>query len=95
VVEDGSLRVGDWLSPAPAGAVDGPVDVYFRPDEVEFAPAEGTGLAAQVLAISARGPDLRIDCRIEGQAFELVARDKAPPTGQARITPRRLTLFAR
>jgi sulfate transport system ATP-binding protein len=95
VVQDGSLQVGDWVSAAPAGTAAGPVEVFFRPDEVDFAPADGTGLASQVLAVSARGPDLRIDCWIEGQAFELVARDEAPPAGPARIRPRRLTLFAR
>ncbi|HEY2481511.1 MAG TPA: sulfate/molybdate ABC transporter ATP-binding protein [Caulobacteraceae bacterium] len=94
-VQDGSLRVGDWVSAAAAGTAGGAVDVFFRPDEVDFAPADGTGLAAKVLAVSARGPDLRVDCRIEGQAFELVARDNAPPAGPARIRPRRLTLFAR
>src|SRR5579862_4848547 len=61
VVADGTLRVGDWMSAAPAGAGPGPVDVYFRPDEVDFAPADGSGLAAQILSASARGPDLRID----------------------------------
>ena len=95
VVENGSLRVGDWVSPAPAGAGAGPVDVYFRPDEVDFAGADGKGLAAQIVAASARGPDLRIEARIEGQAFELVARDQAPLPGPTRITPRRVTLFPR
>jgi len=95
VVANGSLRVGDWVSPAPAGAGAGSVDVYFRPDEVDFAPADGTGLAAQIVAASARGPDLRIEARIEDQAFELVARDQAPALGAARITPRRVTLFPR
>jgi sulfate transport system ATP-binding protein len=95
VVADGALRIGDWVSAAPAGAAAGPVDSYFRPDEVDFGPAEGTGLAAQILTARARGPDLRIDCRIDGQAFELVARGQTPPAGPARVTPRRLTLFPR
>src|ERR1700684_2661029 len=34
VVEGGRLRIGDWVTPAAAGAPAGDVDVYFRPDEV-------------------------------------------------------------
>ncbi len=95
VIEGGSLRIGVWVSAAPTGAGAGPVDVYFRPDEVAFGSADGSGLAAQILSACARGPDQRIDCRIDGQAFELVARDQTPPAGPARVTPRRLTVFPR
>src|SRR5688572_12417035 len=37
-VENGRLLVADWESVAPKGAPDGDVVVYFRPDEVAFAP---------------------------------------------------------
>ena len=84
VVEDGQLRIADWVSAAPAGAPAGPVDVCFRPDEITFAPADGAGLVAEVRAISARGPDLRIECRVEGQTFELRAPAFGPPIG---VTP--------
>jgi sulfate transport system ATP-binding protein len=94
-VAGGRLTIGDWVSAAPAGARDGPAWVYFRPDEVDFGPGDETGLAAEVRATSARGPDLRIDCEIGGQVFELTARGQSAPTGAIRIRPRRLTVFPR
>ena len=100
VVEGGLLRIADWMSAAPEGAPAGPVDVYFRPDEIDFAPADGAGLAAIVRAAVARGPDLRIDCEVEGRQLELKARAPIPPAGVAagmavRFRPTRLTLFPR
>jgi sulfate transport system ATP-binding protein len=100
VVEGGALRVADWVSQAPGGAPVGAVDVYFRPDEIDFAPADGAGLAAIVRAAVARGPDLRIDCEVEGRQLELKARAPVPPAGVAagmavRFRPTRVTLFAR
>jgi sulfate transport system ATP-binding protein len=100
MVEEGLLRVADWVSAAPDGAPTGPVDVYFRPDEIEFAPDDGAGLAAEVRAAVARGPDLRIDCVVEGRPLELKARAPIPPAGVAtgmavRFRPTRPRLFAR
>ena len=46
VVEAGRLTVADWETQAPEGAPAGPVEVFFRPDEVDFAPLDGAGLAA-------------------------------------------------
>jgi sulfate transport system ATP-binding protein len=100
LVRSGRLVLADWESQAPPGAADGAVDVLFRPDEVAFAPADGAGLAAEVLGVIARGPDMRIDCRIEGRRFELQAHGLAVPAGVAaglslRIKPLRPRVFPR
>jgi len=99
VVDEGRLRIADWESEAPKGAPDGPVEVYFRPDEVAFAPADGAGLAAEVLAVAQRGPDVRIDCRIEGQTVELIGHGPTLPPGvtpglSVRVKPIRPQVYA-
>jgi len=98
-VHDGRLTVADWETEAPEGAPEGPVQVYFRPDEVAFAPADGAGLAADVKAIAARGPDVRIECVIEGRTVELEAHGPTLPPGVApglslRIKPLRPRVYA-
>ena len=99
VVEDGRLRVADWESEAPIGAPQGAVDVYFRPDEVTFAPTDGAGLAAHVRAVAQRGPDVRIDCQIEGQPVELIGHGPTLPPGVSpglavRVRPTRPQVYA-
>jgi len=99
VVDDGRLRIADWESEAPDGAPEGPVEVYFRPDEVAFTPADGAGLAAQVRAVAQRGPDVRIDCIIEGETVELQAHGPTLPPGvsaglSVRIKPLRPQVYA-
>jgi sulfate/thiosulfate transport system ATP-binding protein len=99
VVEEGRLRIADWESEAPKGAPHGPVDVYFRPDEVTFAPTDGAGLAAEVRAVAQRGPDVRIDCHIEGQAMELIGHGPTLPPGvsaglSVRVKPLRPQVYA-
>jgi sulfate transport system ATP-binding protein len=98
-VEDGRLRVADWESVAPKDAPAGRVEVYFRPDEVAFAPGDGAGLGAEVKAVSARGHDVRIECLIEGQVFELAAHGPGLPSGVApglsvRVKPLRPRVYA-
>ena len=98
MVQDGLLSVAGWTSPAPPGAPGGAVDMFFRPDEIVFAPADGAGLAAEVRGAVARGPDLRIDCLVDGQPLEL--RPRVPPAGVAvgaavRFRPERPAVFAR
>jgi sulfate transport system ATP-binding protein len=83
VVQAGRLTVADWESKAPEGAADGAVEVFFRPDEVAFAPPDGAGLAAEVRAVASRGPDVRIECLIEGKIFELQAHGLIVPSGVA------------
>jgi sulfate transport system ATP-binding protein len=83
VIDGGRLTVADWESQAPDGAPQGPVEVFFRPDEVAFAPLDGAGLAAEVRAVAQRGPDVRIECVVEGQVFELEAHGPTLPTGVA------------
>ena len=99
VVDEGRLRIADWESEAPKGAQDGPVEVYFRPDEVAFAPADGAGLAAPVRAVAQRGPDVRIDCQIEGRPVELIGHGPTLPPGvtpglSVRVKPLRPQVYA-
>ena len=82
-VADGRLTVADWESKAPEGAPTGAVEVYFRPDEVMFAPLDGAGLAAEVKGVVQRGADSRVECLIEGRLFELTTRGPALPNGVA------------
>ena len=83
IVQDGRLRIADWESQAPKDAPKGPVEVFFRPDEVAFAPHDGDGLAADVRGVSQRGPEVRIECVIEGQLVELHAHGPTMPPGVA------------
>jgi sulfate transport system ATP-binding protein len=99
VVEAGRLRIADWESAAPKDAPGGAVEVFFRPDEVAFAPADGAGLAAEVRAVAQRGPDVRIECIIEGQVVELQAHGPTLPPGVApglalRVRPLRPIIYA-
>jgi sulfate transport system ATP-binding protein len=99
VVEAGRLTVADWETKAPKGAPQGAVDVFFRPDEVIFAPLDGAGLAGEVRAVAQRGPDVRVDCLIEGRTFELESRGAILPAGVApglglRIKPLRPQVYA-
>ena len=99
VVADGRLRVADWETAAPQDAPQGEVEVFFRPDEVAFAPADGAGLAAEVRAAATRGPKLRIECVIEGRHMELEAHGRDAPAGVApglavRVKPLRPRVYA-
>jgi sulfate/thiosulfate transport system ATP-binding protein len=98
-VEGARLTVSDWETKAPKDAPQGRVDVFFRPNEVMFAPLDGAGLAGEVKAVVARGPDVRIECLIEGKLFELEARGPGIPSGVApglslRIKPLRPKVYA-
>ena len=98
-VEGDRLTVADWETRAPKDAPQGRVELFFRPDEVTFAPADGAGLAAQVKAVAARGPNVRIECLIEGRLFELEAHGPTAPGGVApglslRIRPMRPKVYA-
>ena len=99
VVEAGRLTIADWETEAPKDAPGGAVEVFFRPDEVEFAPLDGAGLAAEVTAVAQRGPDVRIDCRIEGETMELIGHGPTLPIGVApglavRVKPLRPAVYA-
>jgi sulfate transport system ATP-binding protein len=99
VVENGRLKVADWEAPAPVGAPQGQVEVFFRPDEVTFAAPTGEGLSAEVKAVAARGPDVRIECLIAGEVVELQAHGPTLPPGVApgqavRVKPLRPQVYA-
>ncbi len=89
-VAAGRLHVDGWETDAPAGAQEGPVEVFFRPDEVAFAPADGQGLLADVRAVAQRGPDVRIECVIASEVFELQAHGPTMPQGVSPGTPVRV-----
>jgi len=98
IVAGERLRVADWELEAPEGAPQGAVDVFFRPDEVAFAPADGAGLAADVKGVAQRGPDVRIDCHVAGEPMELVGHGPTLPPGVApglavRIRPLRPQVY--
>jgi sulfate/thiosulfate transport system ATP-binding protein len=98
IVADGRVSVGDWTAPAPTGSPSGPAQLYFRPGEIAFPPAGEAGLTAQVRGVYARGPDLRIDCRVAGAPIELVTTTGAAPPGlaaggQIRFAPTRFKLY--
>jgi sulfate transport system ATP-binding protein len=82
-VVEGRLSVADWDTAAPKDASEGAVQVFFRPDEVEFAPHDGAGLAAEVRGAFSRGPKMRIDVLVEGQLMELEVHGQAAPAGVA------------
>ena len=97
-VEGSRLLMADWETQAPKGAGEGAVEVFFRPDEVAFAPPDGAGLAAEVRAVAQRGPDVRIECAIEGRVFELEAHGPTMPAGLApglavRVRPMRPRVY--
>ena len=74
--------------------------MFFRPDEVAFGPLDGAGLGAEVKAVAQRGPDVRIECLIEGQVLELEAHGPTLPNGVApglslRVKPLRPRVYPR
>jgi len=98
VVEGGRLTVLDWSAAAPADAPHGPVELYFRPNEVSFSTAEGAGLRARVLNASLRGAAGKVDCAIGDQVLELQALGGQLPDfvqrgAEIRVAPTRYTLF--
>ena len=99
VVAGNRLTVADWETVAEKGAPQGPVEVFFRPDEVAFAPPDGAGLAGEVKAVAQRGPDVRVECLVEGQLLELAAHGPSLPPGVApglalRIKPLRPRIYS-
>jgi sulfate transport system ATP-binding protein len=84
VVANGHLTIADWETPAPDGAADGVVEVFFRPNEVAFASAHEAGVPLTVTQLSRLGPHVRIDglwgerlLALEGRAKDVPA-DLAP-----------------
>ncbi|ODT86773.1 sulfate/molybdate ABC transporter ATP-binding protein [Phenylobacterium sp. SCN 70-31] len=99
VVAQGRLQVADWVSEAPAGAPQGAVEVFFRPDEVSFGAPDAPGLLAQVKGVAQRGPDVRIDCRVGEADVEFQAHGPTLPQGvgagrSVRVLPLRPQVYA-
>jgi sulfate transport system ATP-binding protein len=99
VVEDGRLTVADWTTAAPADAPRGKVEVFFRPNEVAFAPADGEGMAATVVVAGVRGAGGKVECMVGDHLLELQAQGSDLPAfltrgAEIRIRPTRYKLFA-
>jgi len=99
VVEGGRLTAEDWITAAPAGVASGPVQVLFRPDEVAFGPVDGPGLRAEVTAMAARGPEVRVECLSGGRTLELLAHGPSLPPevrmgAPVRVIPVRPLVYA-
>jgi sulfate transport system ATP-binding protein len=97
-VSAGRLSVGGWTTTAPAGAPDGQVDLYFRPNEVVFAPADGEGVAASVVAAGVRGASGKVECVLGEQIVELQVLGADLPAfvtrgAEVRVSPTRYKLF--
>jgi len=73
-VADGRLALAGWETKAPAGAPKGPVEVFFRPNEVAFAPPRGAGVPVTVTQVSRRGPELYIEGVAQDRLLCLEAR---------------------
>ena len=82
VVDGGLLTAAGWTTPAPTGAADGKIELFFRPDEVEVS-AAGQGLRAEVISTTARGLEVRIVCAVVGQVLELQLRRAGLPADLA------------
>ena len=98
-VEDGKLLVGGWVTPAPAEAPQGPVDVFFRPHELELSPADGEGILAEVGGVAPRGAALHLDCVVGGEEVLLEIPGRASAEGarvgaHIRLLPKRFKVFA-
>ena len=95
----GRLSAAGWTSPAPAGAPAGPVEVYFRPDEVELGGEGAPGLQALVRGARWLGTDVRLDCEIMGAPAELrrpaaTLPPEVTPGARIRVRPLRPMAYA-
>jgi sulfate transport system ATP-binding protein len=98
VVEGDRLTVADWSTAAPADAPQGKVEVFFRPNEVAFAPEDGEGVAATVVVAGVRGAGGKVECVVGEQLLELQALGSNLPAfltrgAEIRIRPTRFKLF--
>ena len=98
VVEGGRLTVAAWSTPAPADAPQGRVEVFFRPNEVAFAPEDGEGVAATVVVAGVRGAGGKVECVVGEQLLELQALGSDLPAfitrgAEIRVRPTRYKLF--
>ena len=96
-VANGRLALFGADFPAPAGAPEGPVVVFFRPHEIEVA---AHGFEAVVDAVKQRGPVVRASCwRADGEVAVEWASAEAPAElargATVRLAPRRFAIFPR
>jgi sulfate transport system ATP-binding protein len=97
-VAGGKLCVAGWETKAPAGAPQGPVEVFFRPNEVAFTPPRGAGVPLTISQVSRRGPELYIEGHADGRLLCLEARRDDLPVGAEpgavlRVRPTNLSVY--
>ncbi|HEX2558994.1 sulfate/molybdate ABC transporter ATP-binding protein [Phenylobacterium sp.] len=91
-VDGGKLRVEGWEAPAPEGAPQGRVDVFFRPHEVSLLPPNESGVSATVRNIFAAGPVTRVECAVGDERLEIHGSAQSLPEGLAAGQPVKLKL---
>jgi sulfate transport system ATP-binding protein len=95
------IVVGDWETASPSEALAlGPVDVFFRPNEVSLQSADGQGIAALVKGVARRGPNVQLECEVGGEVldFELPGDTDISgltPDVRVRLLPRKVAAFPR
>ena len=99
LVSQGRLSVADWVTAAPPGGPEGPVELFFRPTDISFAAADGEGLTAKVLLAGRRGAHGKVECSVGDTILELEAPGGQLPDfltrgAQIRVAPTRYKLFA-
>jgi sulfate transport system ATP-binding protein len=98
-VEGGKLTVEGWTMAAPAGAPEGPVNVYFRPHELSLEGPEAAGIPATVQAFAPKGATLHLTCKVGEREIDLeipggVAPGFLSPGAIIHLVPKRMTAFA-
>jgi len=95
------LTVAGWTSPPPPGApASGPVEVFFRPHEVEILPPDQPGVAATVRAVALAGAMTRVECLVGDEILELQSSgggavpDFVGPGKAVRLRPLRPKVYA-
>src|SRR5690606_20906054 len=66
------LTIAGWAMPAPQDApASGPVEVFFRPHEVEILAPDQSGVSATVRAVALAGAMTRVECLVGDEILEL------------------------
>jgi sulfate transport system ATP-binding protein len=94
----GILSIGAWTSPT--DQPDGPVDVFFRPQDLRLEEAGGQGIAATVIAFAAKGATLHLECSVAGRDIDLEIPGAVAPAflksgAVIGLSPRRFKAFSR
>ncbi|MDO8901505.1 MAG: sulfate/molybdate ABC transporter ATP-binding protein [Phenylobacterium sp.] len=95
-VAGGVLTVEGWRTPAPVGALPGPVTMSFRGENTDMLPPHAEGVPARVISVLRRGGLSRATCEIGGRTLVLEApQSLAAPGIEVRLAPRSYLLHPR